>query len=66
MLFFSEFPFLEGKRKYHHYLQVAFIEWLIVAKKYKAPQINNLLQQSNDSPKNLWTDTLKHGKADSV
>lgn len=66
MLFFSEFPFLEGKRKYHHYLQVAFIECLIVAKKYKAPQINNLLQQSNDSPKNLWTDTLKHGKADSV
>ena len=61
-----EFPFLSKKKKHHHYHQVAFIGWLITTEKYKSPQINNLLQRSYDPPNNLWADTKKCEKADSL
>lgn len=62
-----EFPFLsKKKKKHHHYHQVAFIGCLITTEKYKSPQIINLLQKSYDPPKNLWADTIKCEKADSL
>ena len=54
------------KKKHHHYHQVAFIGWLITTEKYKSPQINNCLQRSYDPPNNLWADTIKCEKADSL
>ena len=57
---------LKQKKKHHHYHQVAFIGWLITTEKYKSPQINNCLQRSYDPPNNLWADTIKCEKADSL
>ena len=57
---------VKQKKKHHHYHQVAFIGCLITTEKYKSPQISNLLQKSYDPPKNLWADTIKCEKADSL